>query len=194
MTESLRDQGEPATARPAAARLAEEASPPERARWLDDDQQRAWRAVQVMQARLNAALASRLAAESDLSYGDYVVLVVLTEAPSGAARVHELAERLGWERSRASHHVARMLARGLVRKERCAADRRGSYVVVTEGGRRAIEAAAPGHVAAVRQLFIDALTDEQLAALADAASRVVDAIDRADGTDDGSEHSGHSQR
>ncbi len=153
--------------------------------WLDEDQQRAWRTVQVMQARLTAALGSQLAAESDLSYADYVVLVVLTDRTGGAARVHELARHLGWERSRASHHIARMAERGLVRKERCAADRRGSFVVVTENGRRAIEAAAPGHVAAVRRYFVDALSRDQLSAFADAAEQVVDAIDRTEQTHDG---------
>lgn len=133
-----------------------------------------------MQARLNAALASQLAAESDLSYADYVVLVVLTDEPQGTARLFELALHLGWERSRVSHHIARMAARGLVRKERCATDRRGSFVVVTEQGQRAIEAAAPGHVAAVRRFFIDALTEKQLDGLADAADRVVEAIDSAE--------------
>ena len=136
-----------------------------------------------MQARLNAALSSQLAAESGLSYADYVVLVVLTDKPQGTARVLELARYLGWERSRVSHHVARMVERGLVRKERSTADRRGSFVVVTEAGRRAIEAAAPGHVAAVRKFFVNPLTDEQLDAIADAAERVVSAIDSADRAD-----------
>jgi DNA-binding MarR family transcriptional regulator len=154
--------------------------PPDQVRWLDPDEQRAWRAVQVMQARLNAALATQLAAETGLSLADYVVLVMLTDMPSGAARVHELARHLGWERSRVSHHVARMAERGLVRKERCASDRRGSYVVVTEAGRRALEAAAPGHVAAVRRFFVDVLTAEQLDALAEAAGQVVHAIDEAE--------------
>ncbi len=135
-----------------------------------------------MQVRLNAALASQLAAESTLSYADYVVLVALTDRPQGAARVLELARHLGWERSRASHHIARMAERGLVRKERCALDRRGSFVVVTEAGRRAIAAAAPGHVAAVRRFFIDALSNEQLEVLAVAADQVIGAIDRAERT------------
>jgi DNA-binding MarR family transcriptional regulator len=146
--------------------------------WLDERQQQAWRGLQVMQARLNAALASQLASDSDLSLADYVVLVVLSEHSAGAARLFELAQYLGWERSRVSHHIARMAARGLVRKERCAVDRRGSFVVVTPAGRRAIEAAAPGHVRAVRRLFVDALTDQQLEVLAEAARRVVAAIDR----------------
>jgi DNA-binding MarR family transcriptional regulator len=178
VAEGAANPEEPVTARGLGS--SAEAGAASRARWLDEAQQRAWRSVQVMQARLNAVLGSQLAAESDLSYADYVVLVVLTDTPHAAARVHELARYLGWERSRVSHHVARMVERGLVRKERSTADRRGSFVVVTEAGRRAIEAAAPGHVAAVRKFFIDALTDEQLDALADAAERVVDAIDRAE--------------
>jgi DNA-binding MarR family transcriptional regulator len=148
-------------------------------RWLDDRQQEAWRTVQVMQARLNAALAGQLAAESDLSLADYVVLVILTDAAAGAARPFELACHLGWERSRVSHHLARMAERGLVRRERCDSDRRGWVLAVTEAGRRAIEAAAPGHVRAVRRYFVDPLTDAQLDALAEAAGLVVEAIDRA---------------
>lgn len=148
--------------------------------WLDEREQQAWRALQVMQARLNAALASQLAADSDLSLADYVVLVVLSEHPAGAARLFELAQHLGWERSRVSHHIARMAVRGLVRKDRCPSDQRGAIVVVTDMGRRAIEDAAPGHVRVVRQLFIDPLTEEQLDALAGASRRVVEAIDRAE--------------
>jgi DNA-binding MarR family transcriptional regulator len=155
--------------------------------WLDDEQQRAWQALMIMHARLNAALAAQLAADSDLSLADYVVLVDLTNRAEGAARVHDLARRLGWERSRVSHHIARMATRGLVRKERCASDKRGSFVVVTDAGRRAIEAAAPGHVRAVRKYVVDVLTDEQLAAVADASGRVVEAIDRSDQADGGGE-------
>ena len=186
MLEKAADQEVRILSRPPAA--CPETTSQTQVPWLDGDQQRAWRAVQVMQARLNAALGSQLAAESDLSLADYVVLVVLTDGPNGAARVHELARHLGWERSRVSHHIARMARRGLVRKERCATDRRGSIVVVTEEGRRAIEAAAPGHAAAVRRFFIEVLTDEELDSLADVADRVVDAIDRAEQAFGSGEH------
>ena len=67
-------------------------------------------------------------------------------------RLFELAEVLGWEKSRLSHHVGRMADRGLVKNERCDSDRRGAFVVVTDRGRQEIEAAAPGHVTAVRRL------------------------------------------
>ena len=146
-------------------------------RWLTKREERAWRALQFMQMRLEAELARQLAAESGLSYPDYLVLVALTDRADGRMRLFELADVLGWEKSRASHHVGRMVERGLVKKERCDSDRRGFYVVVTARGRREIEAAAPGHVAAVRRLFVDRLTPEQLEAVGDAAEAVLAAFD-----------------
>lgn len=141
-------------------------------RWLDDREGRAWRAFQIMNMRLDAELARQLQADSGMSYPDYTVLVVLTEQPDGRMRLFELAEQLSWERSRLSHHVGRMAERGLVTKEKCDADRRGAYVVVTAEGRQAIEAAAPGHVAAVRKLFVDHLSPTQLDALAELATTI----------------------
>ena len=142
-------------------------------RWLNAREQRAWRSLQFMQMRLEGELARQLAADSGLSYPDYVVLVALTERPDGRMRLFELAGVLGWEKSRLSHHVRRMADRDLVRKERCGSDRRGAYVVVTNRGRTDIEAAAPGHVAAVRRLFVDRLTPSQLDAVGDAAEAVL---------------------
>jgi DNA-binding MarR family transcriptional regulator len=147
-------------------------------RWLDPREAAAWRALQAMQLRVNGELSRDLTAGSRLSYQDYVVLVVLTDSPDGRVRQFELADVLGWERSRLSHHLARMAARGLVSKERCAADRRGAFVVVTEEGRREIEAAAPGHVAAVRRCFIDVLSPGQLDAVRDVAEAVLSAFER----------------
>jgi DNA-binding MarR family transcriptional regulator len=146
-------------------------------RWLTEREERAWRALQFMQMRLEGELARQLAADSGLSYPDYLVLVTLTDRPDGRMRLFELAGVLGWEKSRASHHVGRMVDRGLVTKQKCDSDRRGFYVVLTARGRREIGAAAPGHVAAVRRLFVDRLTPEQLDALGDAAEAVLAAFD-----------------
>ena len=150
----------------------------EKVRWLNEGEEWAWRALQFMQMRLEGELARQLASDSGLSYSDYVVLVALTDRPDGRMRLFELAEVLGWEKSRLSHHVARMAGRGLVKKEKCGADRRGAFVVVTKRGRKEIEAAAPGHVAAVRRLFVDQLTPDQLAAIGDAAEAVLAAFDQ----------------
>lgn len=142
-------------------------------RWLDEREQRAWRALQSMQMRLMGALARDLAVSSQLSYADYMVLVALTDQPEGRMRLFELGSALGWEKSRVSHHVARMAERGLVTKERCKEDRRGWYVVVTEEGRRAIAEAAPRHAETVRRLVVDRLTPAQLDVIASAAETVL---------------------
>lgn len=153
-------------------------------RWLNDREQRAWRSLQFMQMRLEGELARQLAANSALSYPDYLVLVALTDKPDGRMRLFELADELGWEKSRLSHQVARMTDRGLVTKEKCEADRRGAFVVVTARGRQEIAAAAPGHVDAVRRLFVDRLTPAQLDAVGDAAEVVLAALDASvDGAD-----------
>ena len=151
-------------------------------RWLSESEERAWRALQFMQLRLEGELARRLAAESGLSYPDYVVLVALTDRPDGRMRLFELGDVLGWEKSRLSRHVDRMSDRGFVSKEKCESDRRGAYVVVTKEGRKAIEAAAPGHVAAVRQLFVEPLTQRQIDAIGEAAEAVLAAFADGDGT------------
>jgi DNA-binding MarR family transcriptional regulator len=150
-------------------------------RWLDEREAKAWRGLQLMQMRLEAALGRQLAAESGLSLSDYVVLVTLTDQSDGRLRISELGRTLGWEKSRTSHHVARMVGRNLVRKETCDADRRGAFVVVTDEGRTAIESAAPGHLATVRRLFVDQLSAKQLEVIAAAAQTVLAKLDREDG-------------
>ena len=152
-------------------------------RWLDEREERAWRALQFMQMRLEAELARQLANGSGLSYPDYLVLVALTDRTEARLRLFELGEILGWEKSRLSHHVGRMADRGLVKKEQCDSDRRGSYVVLTNKGRKAIESAAPGHVGVVRRLFIDKLTTAELNVIASASERVLANIDGHRNTD-----------
>jgi DNA-binding MarR family transcriptional regulator len=146
-------------------------------RWLSEREERAWRALQFMQMRLEAEIVGQLATDSGLSYADYLVLIALTDHPDGRLRLFELGGALGWEKSRLSHQVARMAERGLVKKEKCDADRRGAYVAVTPKGRKEIGAAAPGHVATVRRLFVDVLTPEQLDVIADAAEAVLARLD-----------------
>ena len=111
-----------------------------------------------MQMRLEGELARQLAADSGLSYPDYLVLVALTDRPDGRMRLFELGRRARLGEEPAVPPRARMAGRGLVTKEKCGDDRRGAYVVITERRPPEIDAAAPGHVATVRRLFIDPLT------------------------------------
>jgi DNA-binding MarR family transcriptional regulator len=148
-------------------------------RWLDEAEQRAWRAFLRLHGSLAARLNRQLQADSGLSAADYEVLVHLTEAPAGRVRPFELQHDLHWEQSRLSHHLSRMQRRGLITRQGCPTDGRGAFVAVTDAGREAIEAAAPGHVAAVRELFLDQLTAEQLDALERLATQVLRRLDEA---------------
>jgi DNA-binding MarR family transcriptional regulator len=127
------------------------------------DELRVWRDFIETAEALRSELASRLQAESSLSPGDYGVLLALSEAPERRVRSSELAEHVGWERSRLSHHLGRMERRDLIRREECATDNRGAEIVLTEGGASAFRGATVPHLRAIRELFIDALTPEQLA-------------------------------
>jgi DNA-binding MarR family transcriptional regulator len=92
-----------------------------------------------------------------------------------------------WSKSRLSHHITRMERRGLVRREDVASDGRGAFVVLTEDGMRAIEAAAPPHVESVRRHFIDLLTEDEIRALGDIASKVLDHLGAAEDLSPGSD-------
>lgn len=146
-------------------------------RWLSDDEQRAWRAFVTLQAKLNAQLNRELQAESDLSLADFEVLVHLTDRDDGRVRAFELARGMLWEKSRLSHHLARMQRRGLIDRVECPEDARGSYIELTPEGRRAIEHAAPGHVATVRRLIFDQLTPDQVQALRAISETVLGQLD-----------------
>ncbi|MFF3663816.1 MarR family winged helix-turn-helix transcriptional regulator [Streptomyces olivochromogenes] len=145
--------------------------------WLTPDEQEAWRSFIRLQDKLVGRLARGLQTESKLSAADYTVLVNLTDAPEGRLRFLDLAKTVEWEKSRMSHHIARMTKRGLVTREECTADGRGAFVVITQAGRIAISTAAPRHVQAVRRLFIDPLTPEELTTFAQLSKRLLEQLE-----------------
>jgi DNA-binding MarR family transcriptional regulator len=126
------------------------------------EQLRIWRNYIETAEVLRARLASRLQSESDLSSGDYQVLLALTEAEGRTVRSSELAGLIGWERSRLSHHLGRMEKRGLIRRQACTDDVHGIDVIATDAGASAFRAGSVPHLRAVRELFVDALTPAQL--------------------------------
>jgi DNA-binding MarR family transcriptional regulator len=142
-------------------------------RWLTDAEMRAWLGYRRMFLLLNAAVNRDLARDSGLSEPDYDVLSNLSSAPDHRSRLSELAARMLWSQSRLSHHISRMEQRGLVRREDCESDARGSVIVLTKQGLRTIEKAAPHHVESVRRHIIDALSPEQIKALGDITETVV---------------------
>lgn len=129
------------------------------------EQLRVWRDYLETAEGVRSRLGRRMQAESGLSLGDYQVLLSLSEAEGTRLRSSELAARAGWERSRLSHHLGRMEKRGLIRRQECAQDNRGAEVVLTPSGAKAFRSGSILHLQAVQELFVTALTGEQLAQL-----------------------------
>ena len=146
-------------------------------RWLDEDQQRAWRAWLTVAELLPPALDAQLQRDSGLSHAAYIVMAMLSESPDRSRRMSDLARRANQTQSRLSHTVARLEQRGWVRRERSADDGRGNVAVLTDAGWDVVRSAAPGHVAAVRAAVFDVLTPEQTRAFEEALQRVVDRLD-----------------
>ncbi|MEQ6899989.1 MarR family transcriptional regulator [Nocardioides sp. YIM 152588] len=151
--------------------------------WLNDDQQRAWRSWLDANAQLTVALHRGLQASSGLSLADYDILVALTDVPERSLRMYEIGDRLQWEKSRVSKQVARMAARGLVRRRECVDDRRGAFVDLTDEGQAAIEAAAPDHVDLVRSAVFAGLSAEQVATLAEVTDAILQRLAEIEGGD-----------
>jgi DNA-binding MarR family transcriptional regulator len=140
--------------------------------WLEGDQQRAWLAYIRIQLRLAYEMNRQLLADSGMSLPDYDVLTALSVADQGRMQITVLAAQIGWERSRVSHHVRRMSARGLVSCGLSAVDKRVTEVTLTDRGRRALAEAAPGHVDLVRRLFFGGLPAGLVGPLGDALESV----------------------
>jgi DNA-binding MarR family transcriptional regulator len=121
-----------------------------------------WRVFIETTDELRGVLGARLQTESGLSTGDYAVLLALAEADGRHMRSSQLAEHIGWERSRLSHHLGRMEQRGLLRRDPCATDSRGAEIVLTPEGAAAFRSANGPHLHAIRELFVDALTPSQM--------------------------------
>lgn len=130
--------------------------------WLDDTQQRSWRAYLQASNTLWDTLDRQLQRDSGINHAYYEILVTLSESPDHQLRMSELADHLLSSRSRLSHAVARLEERGWVERVACPTDRRGQLAQLTSTGFAALVEAAPAHVAAVRATLVDALTPEQL--------------------------------
>lgn len=145
-----------------------------------------WSTYRHVRRDLQRALERQLLDDFNLSGADYALLVPLSESPDGVLRPRQLGAEVGWERSRLSHQIGRMEKRGLVTREACEDDARGSLVRLTAAGRAAIEEAAPRHAELVRRLFLDPFTADEVAQLGRLLGRVRAAVD-AEGAGDTAE-------
>ena len=142
-------------------------------RWLDDEEQRVWRAYLHATRLLSDQLDRELHRDAALPHSYYEILVALSEAPERTMRMNELAQITRSSRSRLSHAVGRLEDAGWVERRVCDTDRRGLLAVLTPAGWAALEAAAPGHVRGVREHLFDQLTPEEVRQLGWISAKVV---------------------
>src|SRR3954471_2320931 len=146
-------------------------------RWLDAEEQKAWRAWLYSSMLLQDQLDRELIHETGISHAYYEILVQLSEAPGRMLRMSELAERSLSSRSRLSHAVARLEERGWVRRQVCESDGRGAHAVLTDDGFAALEAAAPVHVEGVRTHLFDQLSPQQVENMRDIGETLLRHLD-----------------
>ena len=147
---------------------------------LDDAERDAWDAYLAMRRTLDRALEAAMRTAGDLSPAEFQVLSVLHASEDRALRTGELATALGWERSRVSHLTRRMTERGHLERTDCPDDARGTWIVLTNPGRRALLRAVRGHTELLREVLFEPLGTDGLAQLEDLAHRVVDAVERSE--------------
>ena len=131
-------------------------------RWLSRDERTAWIRFTAVLELLPAALDLQLSRDEGLTHFDYFTLAMLSEAPHRVLRTSALAARTNATLPRLSRVLTRLETAGLVERTLCTEDRRATNAALTDVGWQKVVAAAPGHVAAVRNLVIDALTPQQV--------------------------------
>lgn len=141
-------------------------------RWLDDDEMATWIGLLGVVILLPVALDTQLQRESGLSHFEYQVLAGLSMSPDRTLRMSDLAGFSNGSLSRLSHVAARLERRGWISRTPDPEDGRYTRATLTESGRQAVTAAAPGHVAAVRHYVFDVLTGQQVTQLREIAARL----------------------
>jgi len=146
-------------------------------RWLNDDEQRTWRAFLTASRLLLDTLDRELQRDAGMPHAYYEILVRLSEADERSLRMSELADATLSSRSRLSHAVSRLEEAGWVRRQACPTDRRGQVAVLTDLGFRALADAAPGHVEGVRVHLFDPLTQAQRRQLGEISETLLSNLD-----------------
>lgn len=152
---------------------------PSTPRWLNADEQRAWRQLAALFQRLPAALDGQLQRDSDLTHFAYFVLAMLSEAPERSLRMSQLAAVSSSSPSRLSHTVRKLEERGWVTRCKSLDDGRGQVARLTAAGWDKLVTTAPGHVEEVRRLVFDELSAEQVRQLETIAGEIVGRVNGA---------------
>jgi DNA-binding MarR family transcriptional regulator len=136
-----------------------------KSRALTPDEWELWDLWMHAQRLLAQQVERDLQRDYGISKAEFSVLVTLVQAPGRQLRVVELAESLGWDKSRVSHQLTRMENRGFVKRTESGASGRRTGIGLTPKGRRAADSAINGHGENLRRHFFDPLLPDQAAAI-----------------------------
>lgn len=139
---------------------------------------RAWRAFLYAHAAVMRELEAQLVAEREMTLAEYDALVQLASAPGARLRMSDLASRVLLSRSGVTRLVDRLETQGLVRRESCGSDARGSFAALTPAGVRRLREAMPIHLRGVEQVFMDVIGDEDAAVVERTMADVAEASGR----------------
>ena len=145
--------------------------------WLEEDELATWMSLAALILKLPGVLDFQLQRDSGLSHFEYLVLAGLSESPGRSRRMSDLAGFANGSLSRLSHVVKRLEQRGFVERRPAEDDGRITVATITDSGYEFLVAAAPGHVATVREYVVDVLSPEQLAQLKDIADTILAKVD-----------------
>ncbi len=146
-------------------------------RWLNADERRAWLALLSINTMLPAALDTQLHTAGKVSLFDYNVMAMLSEAEGRFLPMSELAARTSSSLSRLSHVVTKLEKRGWLERRPHPGDARVTTAHLSDAGMSTLVALAPGHVEAVREKFLDALTARDVSDLARIGEKIVARLD-----------------
>ena len=146
-------------------------------RWLDEEEQAAWRRLAAVILKLPSELETQLQRDAELSHFEYWTIAILSESPDRTLRLSQLAAQSNTSLSRLSHVITRLEKRGLVTRRPCPDDARATLAVLTDVGYDQVVAAAPGHVDTVRRLVFDGLDRNDVRDLARACDAILARID-----------------
>jgi DNA-binding MarR family transcriptional regulator len=132
----------------------------------------AWRGLLRAHAALTKTLDAEMEAEHALALSSYEVLLHLAAAERRRMRMCDLAESVLLSRSGITRLVDRLERDGLVARDSCPQDARGSFAVLTDAGALRLRAAGATHIDGVRRHFLVRFSPAELEQLAGLLARL----------------------
>ena len=121
---------------------------------------RVWHAFLLMGEDVLGRVGRDIAQATGLTGSEFGVLSRLAALGKGEMRQQALASMMAWDKSRLSHQLTRMQERALIKRH--SVDGNAVLVMLTELGRKKLDAARPIHAESVRRNLLSRLTPEQI--------------------------------